>query len=252
MKIKTAVITAITAVSALTMNVGAAKTTAVTTTAVTTATTLAETTTVSTTTHIPTAGSIVIDKEKVESGEFYNEVMEYVGKDNAPNLNDNLKNNALAISKSTIDYSDKSMYTVTTRSGDIFYLIINSDDGSCLFLNSVDTADLTSLLSKGSTKNEMNENALENISEIEQEQAVTETIPIDDAVKSDTKTAVKTESSIFDNLWWIIGAGVFCLVVAVIVAIIKRRKGNNGGYDDLNDNNGQNGYENAEHFDDEE
>ena len=252
MKIKTAVITAITAVSALTMNVGAAKTTAVTTTAVTTATTLAETTTVSTTTHIPTAGSIVIDKEKVESGEFYNEVMEYVGKDNAPNLNDNLKNNALAISKSTIDYSDKSMYTVTTRSGDIFYLIINSDDGSCLFLNSVDTADLTSLLSKGSTKNEMNENALENISEIEQEQAVTETIPIDDALKTDVKTAVKHESSIFDNLWWMIGAGVFCLVVAVIVAIIKRRKGSNSGYDDLNDNNGQNGYKNAEHFDDEE
>ena len=37
-----------------------------------------------TTQHIPTAGSIVIDKEKVESGEFYNEVMEYVGKDNDP------------------------------------------------------------------------------------------------------------------------------------------------------------------------
>ena len=251
MKIKTAIITAITAVSALTMNVGAAETTAVTTTAVTTATTATETTAM-TTQHIPTAGSIVIDKEKVESGEFYNEVMEYVGKDNAPNLNDNLKNNALAINMATIDYSDKSMYTVTTRSGDVFYLIINSDDGSCLFLNSVDTADLTSLLSKGSSKNTMNENALEDIEKMELEQAIIETIPIDDAVKSDTKTAMKHESSIFDNLWWIIGAGVFCLIVAVIVAIIKRRKGNNSGYDDLNDNNGQNGYENAERFDDEE
>ena len=251
MKIKTAIITAITAVSALTMNVGAAEKTAVTATAVTTASTVTETTAM-TTQHIPTAGSIVIDKEKVESGEFYNEVMEYVGKDNAPNLNDNLKNNALAINKATIDYSDKSMYTITTRSGDVFYLIINSDDGSCLFLNSVDTADLTSLLSKGSSKNTMNENALEDIEKIELEQAVSETIPIDDAVMSETKTSVRHESSIFDNLWWMIGAGVFCLVVAVIVAIIKRRKGSNSGYDDLNDNNGQNGYKNAEHFDDEE
>ena len=251
MKIKTALITAITAVSALTMNVGAAEKTAVTTTAVTTATTATETTAM-TTQHIPTAGSVVIDKEKVESGEFYNEVMEYVGKDNAPNLNDNLKNNALAINKATIDYSDKSMYTITTRSGDVFYLIINSDDGSCLFLNSVDTADLTSLLSKGSSKNTMNENALEDIEKIELEQAVSETIPIDDALKSDTKTTVKHEGGIFDNLWWIIGAGVFCLVVAIVVAIIKRRKGSNSGYDDLNETDNNSNYTDLDYHSDEE
>lgn len=52
----------------------------------------------------------------------------------------------MTIGNSTIDYSNKSMYTITTRSGDVFYLIINSD-GSVYFLNPVDTADLTAMLS---------------------------------------------------------------------------------------------------------
>ena len=50
---------------------------------------------------------------------YYDEILAYVGDDNAPVLNNNLQNDAIAIDKSTIDYSDKSMYTITTRSGDV-------------------------------------------------------------------------------------------------------------------------------------
>ena len=226
MNFKTTIITAVTAFTALTMNVGAAETTAVTTTPPATETT------VSTATHIPTAGSIVIDKDKIESGEFYDEVMEYVGHGNAPNLNENLKNNALAINSTAINYSEKSMYTITTRSGDVFYLIINSDDGSVLFLNSVDTADLTSLLDKGSTSNTMNENALEDIAEIEQEQA--ETIPLNDAPKKENPTTKPVSgTSYIDSIIWIVGAALACVVVAVIVAVIKRRKNKSTGYEDM-------------------
>ena len=226
MNFKTAMITAITAISTLTMNVNAAETTAVTTTPPATETT------VSTATHIPTAGSIVIDKDKIESGEFYDEVMEYVGYGNAPNLDNNLKNNALAINSTAIDYSEKSMYTITTRSGDVFYLIINSDDGSVLFLNTVDTADLTSLLNKGNTSNTMNENALEDIAEIEQEQA--ETVPINDTpTKENVTTKAVSSTSYIDSIIWIVGAAIACVLVAVIVTVIKRKKNKNTGYEDM-------------------
>ena len=192
MNIKAMIITAVMTASALAMSVSADITTAVTTTAATTSTTVSETA-ITTTTHIPTAGSVMLDREKVGDNSYLDEMLGYVGEDNAPNLKNNLRNNAMTISNSTIDYSDKAMYTITTRSGDVFYLIVNSDDGSCLFLNSVDTADLTSMLNKGSTKNTMNENALEDIAEIETEQAMTETIPINDAVKGDTKSEVKSD-----------------------------------------------------------
>ena len=226
MNFKTAIITAVTAFTALTMNVGAAETTAVTTTPTVTETT------VSTTTHIPTAGSIVIDKDKIESGEFYDEVMEYVGYGNAPNLDNNLKNNALAINSTAIDYSEKSMYTITTRSGDVFYLIINSDDGSVLFLNTVDTADLTSLLNKGSTSNTMNENALEDIEQIEQEQA--ETVPLNvTSTKESVTTKAVSSTSYIDSIIWIVGAAIACVLVAVIVTVIKRKKNKNTGYEDM-------------------
>ena len=124
------------------------------------------------------------------------------------------------------------MYTITTRSGDVFYLIVNSDDGSVLFLNSVDTADLTSLLNKGTTKNTMNENALEDIAEIEQEQV--ETIPMNDVPKKENPTTKPVSgTSYFDSIIWIVGAALACVVVAVIVAVIKRRKNKNTGYEDM-------------------
>ena len=248
MNIKAMIITAVMTASALAMSVSADTTTAMkTTSAATTSTTVSETL-VTTTTHIPTAGSVMVDREKVGDNSYLDEILGYVGEDNAPNLNNNLRNNAMTINSSTIDYSDKAMYTITTRSGDVFYLIINSDDGSCLFLNSVDTADLTSMLNKGSTKNTMNENALEDIAEMEKEQAMTETIPINDEVKGDTKSEVKSDGGIFTSLWWIIGAGVFCVIVAIIVAVIKRKKNGNSGYDDLDSNNG---YSDMKEYDDE-
>ena len=108
-----------------------------------------------------TAAVTTSTTEKTTTPSFYDEILAYVGEENAPVLNENLDNNAMTIDSSTIDYSNKSMYTITTRSGDVFYLIINSD-GSVYFLNPVDTADLTAMLSD-SNDNKLNENALENI-----------------------------------------------------------------------------------------
>lgn len=93
-----------------------------------------------------TAAVTTSTTEKTTTPSFYDEILAYVGEENAPVLNENLDNNAMTIGNSTIDYSNKSMYTITTRSGDVFYLIINSD-GSVYFLNPVDTADLTAMLS---------------------------------------------------------------------------------------------------------
>lgn len=222
MKIKSAIITAAAAFTAFTMSVSAApKTTEVATSTVTAAD--AVTTTAATTTHTPTAGSVIIDSDMVESGEFFDEVMEYVGKDNTANLSNNLEKNALAINSSVIDYSDKSMYTITTRSGDVFYLIINSDDGSCLFLNSVDTADLTSLLSRGSSTDTMNRDALNNIEVIESEQP--ETIPLDEtAAEESVTTKTYLDNSCFDSFIWILVAVIGCIAVAAIVFVIKSRR----------------------------
>lgn len=93
-----------------------------------------------------TAAVTTSTTEKTTTPSFYDEILAYVGEENAPVLNENLDNNAMTIDSSTIDYSNKSMYTITTRFGDVFYLIINSD-GSVYFLNPVDTADLTAMLS---------------------------------------------------------------------------------------------------------
>lgn len=112
-----------------------------------------------------TAAVTTSTTEKTTTPSFYDEILAYVGEENAPVLNENLDNNAMTIDSSTIDYSNKSMYTITTRSGDVFYLIINSD-GSVYFLNPVDTADLTAMLSD-SNDNKLNENALENIEQFE-------------------------------------------------------------------------------------
>lgn len=60
--------------------------------------------------------------DKEDKNEQYDKILQYVGT-NADDLDKNLSNNALTIDKSVIDYTDKSMYTITTRNGDIFYLI---------------------------------------------------------------------------------------------------------------------------------
>ena len=164
-----------------------------------------------------TAAVTTSTTEKTTTPSFYDEILAYVGEENAPVLNENLDNNAMTIDSSTIDYSNKSMYTITTRSGDVFYLIINSD-GSVYFLNPVDTADLTAMLSD-SNDNKLNENALENISATENEKTVSSTET--ETIKNEKKP------SMAKNILWIIAAIIISLIVGAVITFIKKKRQTN-------------------------
>lgn len=168
-----------------------------------------------------TAAVTTSTTEKTTTPSFYDEILAYVGEENAPVLNENLDNNAMTIDSSTIDYSNKSMYTITTRSGDVFYLIINSD-GSVYFLNPVDTADLTAMLSD-SNDNKLNENALENI---EQFESATEN---EKTVSSTETETIKNEKkpSMAKNILWIIAAIIINLIVGAVITFIKKKRQTN-------------------------
>lgn len=168
-----------------------------------------------------TAAVTTSTTEKTTTPSFYDEILAYVGEENAPVLNENLDNNAMSIDSSTIDYSNKSMYTITTRSGDVFYLIINSD-GSVYFLNPVDTADLTAMLSD-SNDNKLNENALENI---EQFESATEN---EKTVSSTETETIKNEKkpSMAKNILWIIAAIIISLIVGAVITFIKKKRQTN-------------------------
>lgn len=200
---------------------------AITVTEITKNTTSVSETTV--TTELTTASSAAASTAaQTTTLSFYDEILAYVGEDNAPVLNENLDNNAMTIDSSTIDYSNKSMYTITTRSGDVFYLIINSD-GSVYFLNPVDTADLTAILSN-SNDNKLNENAIESI---EKSESATEPTA---AASSDVQTKNKKESGMANNVLLMIAAIVVCVVISAAIAIFKkRRKINNFDNDYFND-----------------
>ncbi len=190
-------------------------------------------------------GSVIINSDAIGSADFYDEILNYVGKDKADNLNDNLKNNALTINSTTIDYSDKSMFTVTTRSGDVFYLVINNSDGSCLFLNAVDTADLTSMLNKNDNSESVNNDAIEEIENMEKEEVKQEAVTTNtENYKSDSSTenaitsdvTEKKTESMLNNILWIGIAVVGAVIVALAAAFIKKKKGSNNSYDDAFDN----------------
>ena len=169
-----------------------------------------------------------ITEPPVTTPSYYDEILKYVGDENAPQLDENLQNNGLTIDKSVIDYSQKSMYTITSRSGDVFYLIINSSDGSVYFLNSVDTSDLTALLSEDSQKagNEINQSALENIRQTEAEK------DISGAVQSKTETVNNKKTDNKKNiLSTIIPIAVVGAATAIII-YIRRKKNNRAAYDD--------------------
>lgn len=169
-----------------------------------------------------------ITEPPVTTPSYYDEILKYVGDENAPQLDENLQNNGLTIDKSVIDYSQKSMYTITSRSGDVFYLIINSSDGSIYFLNSVDTSDLTALLSEDSQKagNEINQSALENIRQTEAEK------DISGAVQSKTETVNNKKTDNKKNiLSTIIPIAVVGAATAIII-YIRRKKNNRAAYDD--------------------
>ena len=147
-----------------------------------------------------------ITEPPVTTPSYYDEILKYVGDENAPQLDENLQNNGLTIDKSVIDYSQKSMYTITSRSGDVFYLIINSSDGSVYFLNSVDTSDLI-------------------------RQTETET-DISGAVQSKTETVNNKKTDNKKNiLSTIIPIAVVGAATAIII-YIKRKKNNRAAYDD--------------------
>lgn len=245
MKIKLFFISAVLSSLLLSMPVSAEpETTSKENNEVTTKTTVSETvvtdapeTTEITTAYRHGAGSVILNQDESQSA--FNEIYNYVGEDDAVNLNENLKNNALAINSTTIDYSDKSMFTITTRSGDVFYLIINNSDGSCMFLNTVDTADLTSLLNKGSNDNTLNENAISEIEEIEEIKQQEETLASEyenESLKTTTITKkLKSEEkpNYIKNLVLIGIAIAGCGLAALLFTLIKKKKGSsNNSYDD--------------------
>lgn len=181
------------------------------------------------TTELTTAAVSTSTTAKTTTPSFYDEILAYVGEENAPVLNENLDNNAMTIDSSTIDYSKKSMYTITTRSGDVFYLIINSD-GSVYFLNPVDTADLTAMLSN-SNDNKLNKSALENIEQFESATESEKTV-------SNTETAkkeVKKKTGMKKNILWIVAAVAISLIIGAAFAYFKKKRQTNKFDDDYFD-----------------
>lgn len=178
---------------------------------------------------------------KTTTPSFYDEILAYVGEENAPVLNENLNNNAMTIDSSTIDYSKKSMYTITTRSGDVFYLIINSD-GSVYFLNPVDTADLTAMLSD-SDDNKLNESALENI---EQFESATENEKSVSSAETE-KAEEKKKPSMKKNILWIAGAIIISLLAGAVIAFFKKKRQSNKFDDDyFNDDEAEADYNDSD------
>lgn len=220
------------AVSSFTVSAEEAETSEAETEAVTTAVQTEAVTETVTETTVTTSVSETTATTAEPTPSYYDEILAYVGDDNAPVLNNNLQNDAIAIDKSTIDYSDKSMYTITTRSGDVFYLIINSSDGSVYFLNAVDTADLTSMLSGSSSSGDkQNSDAIEAMN-----QAVTEVTDESGSITAETKVADKNDkksmvsSDVKSNLYVLIIGAVIIGIIAVIV-IFKKRRDKQNSYD---------------------
>lgn len=189
------------AVSSFTFTVSAeeAETSEIETEAVTTAVQTEAVTETVTETTVTTSVSETTATTAEPTPSYYDEILAYVGDDNAPVLNNNLQNDAIAIDKSTIDYSDKSMYTITTRSGDVFYLIINSSDGSVYFLNAEVTDESGSITAetKAADKNDK---------------------------KSMASSAVKS------NVFVLIIGAVIIGIITVIV-ILKKRSDKQNSYD---------------------
>lgn len=220
------------AVSSFTVSAEEAETSEAETEAVTTAVQTEAVTETVTETTVTTSVSETTATTAEPTPSYYDEILAYVGDDNAPVLNNNLQNDAIAIDKSTIDYSDKSMYTITTRSGDVFYLIINSSDGSVYFLNAVDTADLTSMLSGSSSSGDkQNSDAIEAMN-----QAVTEVTDESGSITAETKAADKNDkksmvsSAVKSNVFVLIIGAVIIGIITVIV-ILKKRSDKQNSYD---------------------
>lgn len=153
---------------------------------------------------------------KEDKNEQYDKILQYVGT-NADDLDKNLSNNALTIDKSVIDYTDKSMYTITTRDGDIFYLIINSSDGSVYFLNSVDTSDLTAMLSDSSESKKSDNKAIKEMESIQSETS-------DSTLSSEQQDKPEKKKSVLKrNIIVIVIAAAFAGIAFYIIKIKPKR-----------------------------
>lgn len=154
--------------------------------------------------------------DTADKNEQYDKILQYVGT-NADDLDKNLSNNALTIDKSVIDYTDKSMYTITTRDGDIFYLIINSSDGSVYFLNSVDTSDLTAMLSDSSESKKSDNKAIKEMESIQSETS-------DSTLSSEQQDKPEKKKSVLKrNIIVIVIAAAFAGIAFYIIKIKPKR-----------------------------
>ena len=154
--------------------------------------------------------------DTADKNEQYDKILQYVGT-NADDLDKNLSNNALTIDKSVIDYTDKSMYTITTRDGDIFYLIINSSDGSVYFLNSVDTSDLTAMLSDSSESKKSDNKAIKEMESIQSETS-------DSTLSSKQQDKPEKKKSVLKrNIIVIVIAAAFAGIAFYIIKIKPKR-----------------------------
>ena len=163
-----------------------------------------------------TAVTETVITDTADKNEQYDKILQYVGT-NADDLDKNLSNNALTIDKSVIDYTDKSMYTITTRDGDIFYLIINSSDGSVYFLNSVDTSDLTAMLSDSSESKKSDNKAIKEMESIQSETS-------DSTLSSKQQDKPEKKKSVLKrNIIVIVIAAAFAGIAFYIIKIKPKR-----------------------------
>ncbi len=163
-----------------------------------------------------TAVTETVITDTADKNEQYDKILQYVGT-NADDLDKNLSNNALTIDKSVIDYTDKSMYTITTRDGNIFYLIINSSDGSVYFLNSVDTSDLTAMLSDSSESKKSDNKAIKEMESIQSETS-------DSTLSSKQQDKPEKKKSVLKrNIIVIVIAAAFAGIAFYIIKIKPKR-----------------------------
>lgn len=130
----------------------------------------------------------------------YSWVMDYLNKNAV--LDDS--QNAVLADQDLIDFTTKGMYTISTKNGNVFYLIIDSQTHEVYFLNKVDDRDLYDLTASNAGV-EISKSNVTTISEAESHIA-------------DVQTSTRNGSGL-GTIIVIFGAA---LVVAIII-ILKRR-----------------------------
>lgn len=138
--------------------------------------------------------------------EDYDWVMEYLN-ENAV-LDDS--QNAVVADQTIIDFTTKGMYTISTKQGSVFYLIIDSETHEAFFLNKVDNADLYALTSEGRDEKVVNKNA-------DLTQKLLESSSSDNIAEEASK---KTKSN-----GLLVPIIILIVAIAAAIIIIKKRNG---------------------------